>query len=296
MATLYSTERIKWILSAEGNYFFGPKEDSRKEFTPYAWGKWPDKKEYPKIKSIQLFPNDKQLKGKLPAFIGELPGLRTISMPVEYLSELEQGDLPASLSAILLHNAKNAKADFTWPEGVVLKELKFFGNIGSRNPLLGITPTNFPKLNWIELDLDDKKKANGVIDELTGFSALEAIVLGHLGSNDIFSKLKGQPVRLLSLDVVRGDDFPIEKLPLFGGLEIFRLNNLKRDLDCNIFTQVKDLLEVEILNSYHVKNVEALLKCKKLQSIKFVNCKDPFKQSKALFTEKGYKNLEIKFA
>ncbi|SFR29101.1 hypothetical protein SAMN04488564_11725 [Lentzea waywayandensis] len=52
-----------------------------------------------------------------------------------------------------------------------------------------------------------------------------------------------------------------------------------------------------VLNSKRIVNVEALLDCPELASIRFLNCGNPFRTNgKALFGSRGFAELDIDYS
>lgn len=266
------------------------------------WEAQPDKGTVKAIKALRLVPNQKQLKNcTVPLFVRELVNLEFLAMPLPFVVALEQNSIPDSLHSLMLINGKgcyealNGKA-FCWPKIVLphVNALQFFDFGGSKeiDSLFGLSEKTLPSLQFLECGIGKIKRKLDTIAELKG---LTFVALEHVNHYDIVDSFNS-PLHALSI-VDADNKFPFPSIAKRESVELLWLNNLRCEVDCEVFTSFPLLKEINILNSLHIVNVEALLSCKRLESIQFTKCGRPFtKEVKELFVAKHYKRLNIEFA
>jgi hypothetical protein len=111
----------------------------------------------------------------------------------------------------------------------------------------------------------------------------------------VFDHIKHLP--LVSLDIAGTDKkFAVRGLTSLESLKFVRLNSVRAELDCALFTELPRLEEIVVLNSKNVINAKALLECPSLKSIDFLDCNNPFKGVAQKFQEHGFEHLNIRYA
>ena len=64
-----------------------------------------------------------------------------------------------------------------------------------------------------------------------------------------------------------------------------------------MFATLPELVDLTVLNTRKIVNIEALLDHPKLARIRFIDCGNPFKKDgKALFKSRGFAHLDIDYS
>lgn len=257
-----------------------------------------------KIKLLDLVPAKAPLKkAVLPSFVNGLKNLENILFNLIFVRNISEDQLPASLRSILLTRELNYEDLIeemeenppTWNEKVVLpnlEALKIIGNEEKTELLVNLSPTNFPALKFLAFDIADKSE----LDIFSRFPQLSDLELLYLKDYDIFERVKDLP--LISMDLGgTNNKFDMSSAKNIKTLKFLRLNSVRSEIDCKIFTELPELKELVILNSKKITNIEALLDCEKLVSISFTDCGNPFKKGIAdKFAARRYEILDIEYA
>lgn len=304
--SIISTRKSAYYPSGKETYYCIGSKENTKVFEEdgairLSWGQEPPADEYKKISALRLLPNKAQAsKGKCPAFVKDLEQLSFLEIPLPFLSNLKQEDLPAGLKTLMISNSEEHaewvnKNSPEWP-GIKLSELKaliFFNGFGSveLSSLLNISQEDVPSLEYLAFRMD--KKGN-ILKDIEKFTSLRHMEVEFAYNFDIISSVNS-PLEALSI-IGADKDFPVNKLSRLTHLQTVWMNGIKAVIDCNVFTTLPDLLEVNVINSKKVEHAEALLACKKLKSIMFTNCGQPFKKIKDQFTTEQYDRLDIKYS
>ncbi len=257
-----------------------------------------------KIKLLALVPGKPQLKKAVfPDYVSELSSLEHIVFDISFLKNKQAEKLPASLRSLIL--SRNlayldvlkdlVKNKIEWDESVRLEKLEALlinaeeekDEITSR-----ISQENFPELKYLGFRFTDKSELN----VFKRFSKLSDLELRDLRDYPIFEHIEHLP--LISLDITGANNkFELSGIKNIETLKYLRLNGIRAEIDCQIFTDLPDLTELVILNSKKILNIEALLDCKNLVNISFLDCGNPFKKGVGdKFKERNYEMLDIKYA
>lgn len=304
--SIISTMKIEHYPSKKDIYYCVGSKEKAKVFEEdgavhLAWDKVPEADLLEKITALRLLPNKGQVgKAKFPAFVKELKRLSIIEIPVPFLSILKKGDLPKGLKTIMISNRKDyadlvTKQVPEWPDVVLpsLKALIFFNEMGcvELTSMLNISQQHVPALEYLSIRVDKKGK---ILQDLEKFTSLRHLELEFASKYDVFSHISS-PLEALAI-IAADKELPVGDLMKFPQLKTIFWNTIRAEIDCNVFTQLPDLLELEIINSKKIEHAEALLLCKKLKNIIFVNCNDPFKKIKKEFAAENYNILDIMYA
>ncbi|MBO2013011.1 hypothetical protein [Hymenobacter negativus] len=304
---LISTKRAHYMPLGLNQYCIGNKSECNHFEEDGAiilpWGSSPDANLYSKIEALRLLPTAIQVKNSLvPEFIRALPNLLFLELPLPMVLNLQASSLPAQLKTLMVSNKPgyidNLKAQRTtlqWPPVSLpnLKGLWFFNafNATELTTLLGISAQALPSLEYLEC-LNDKHDA--IITEIKHLKGLKFLHIGNINNSDTFSNLAGS---LESLSIIgtkpKFDLFQISELKKIKYLWI---NTIKSELNCEVFTMLPELQEINILNSKKIINIESLLKCNALKSVYFLDCNKPFKNVKELFNPEKYDRFNIKYS
>lgn len=305
-ASIITAKKSGHYPSAEDVYYCVGSKEKAKIFKEdgaehLPWDQAPEAAAIKKTTALRLLPNKGQVsKGKFPAYVKDMERLSFLEIPLPYVAIIKQEDLPKGLKTLMISNT----ADYTewvtkqlpaWPD-IVLPELKaliFFNEMGCAEltSLLHISQKHVPSLEYLEVRLDKKGE---ILKDIAQFTTLRHLELEFAGKHDIFSAIRS-PLEALAV-IGAEKEFPVEQLTKLTKLQTIWLNSIKAVIDCNIFTQLPDLLELQIINSKKVEKADALLECKQLKNIVFVNCNDPFKKIKQQFAPQRYELLDIMYA
>lgn len=119
---------------------------------------------------------------------------------------------------------------------------------------------------------------------------LEHLELTRNHNLDVFTYI---PESVANLGIIgTGNKFPFSNIIAKKNIETLWLNYLKSEIDCNVFKELPNLIEICFLNIDKIQNIEAIFECKKLKSIYSFNSED-FRMKKNEFVEKSLERLEI---
>jgi hypothetical protein len=303
--SIIATRKSGYYPSDKETYCIGSKEKAsafvEDGATRIAWDQAPGNDEYKKIRALRLLPNKTQAgKGKFPSFVKELENLSFLEIPLPFLSVITKEDLPAGLETLMISNTDEfvewvTKKLSDWPDIQLpaLKALIFFTGFGAAElpHLLNISQDHFPSLEYLQCKMD---KQGNILKDIEKFTTLKHLEVEFASNHDVMASVRG-PLEVLSI-IGTDKNFPLNNLSLLKQLQSVWLNGIKTVIDCNVFTTLPDLLEVNVLNSKKIEHAEALLSCKKLKRIFFLNTAQPFKKIKDQFDPSTYERLDIKFS
>jgi hypothetical protein len=307
---IYKTSFLPWRGGAYAKngleYCIGSKQNTSRFIEDGAinlpWGAKLDESKIQNIKALRLVPGRKQTESAtVPAYLKDMVALEFLSMPLSFVVDLSQSSLPDSLTSLMLINSGDCleyfkKKKFCWPSVVLskLRALQFFdfGGAPKLDALMGLSGHSLPSLKFFEYSINKSEKE---LETIADFRGLEFLALELVSNFDIFKYINSH---LKALSIASANSkFPLDNIANLKNLEFLWINNLKCEIDCEIFTSLTNLKELNVLNTSKIRNVDALLACKKLTSIQFIRCGRPFKKHiKELFTEKQYHRLEIDFS
>ena len=182
-----------------------------------------------------------------------------------------------------------------WNENVRLENLDALFIIADEEKTkitTGISAENLPSLKYLGFAFSNKDE----LETFGRFTALTDLEISNLRDFPIFEHIEHLP--LFSLDLTgTNNKFEIAGIKKLKTLKYVRLNGVRSEIDCRLFTELPELTELVVLNSKKILNIEALLDCKNLVSISFLDCADPFKKGIAgKFDEDDYEIFDIKYA
>lgn len=257
-----------------------------------------------KVKLLIVEPGKPQIKkAVLPAFVFGLSRLEHLVFDISFLKNKQAEKLPASLRSIMLTRrlafsdilADLVKNKVEWHEDTRLENLEAIFIIADEEKekiTTKISAETLPNLKYLGFKFTNKDE----LETFNRFTDLTDLELSDLRDFPVFERIAHLP--LYSLDLTgTNNKFDISGVKTLKTLKYLRLNGIRSEIDCNIFTELPELTELIVLNSKKISNVEALLDCKNLKSINFLDCADPFKKGiAAKFKEDNYDILEIKYA
>jgi len=224
--------------------------------------------------------------------------LNVLSIPSFLIGQLKKGDIPNSVSILKINipeKFKQKRIDIIRPD-VILPNVKsiifsFSSNSIRIDNLLGISPKNFPNLEYLNCRLDKKGK---ILDFIKPFKSLLFLEVEFVGNNPLFESISAQ---LKTLVIVGADhEFQINDISKIKNLEAILLNGIKSEINCSVFTFLSNLKELSIWNSKKIINIESLLNCKYLKNISVINCGNPFRKLHHRFNDNQYNYLDIKYS
>jgi hypothetical protein len=254
------------------------------------------------IKLLHLEPTKEQLKkAVLPSFMFELSRLEHAVFELNFLKNLETKPLPSSLRSLVL-SRNLAYSDLleqliadqvSWSHHSFrkLEALLIIADEEKDKLFEDISPTILPNLRFLEFSLSKKSQ----LSVFKQFSNLTDLEITGLQDYPIFEYITHLPLVSLNLGG-SSKKFSVQGLASLKSLEFIRLNGVRAEIDCQLFTALPNLKEVVILNSKNIRNVEALLHCPNLKSADFLDCNNPFKGVARKFHERGFEHLDIAYA
>ncbi|MFI6761742.1 hypothetical protein ACIBF5_21640 [Micromonospora sp. NPDC050417] len=260
------------------------------------WAGTPGPDELANIRCLHLLPTSAQLaRGSLPTFLPRLPAVRSVSIPSALLPRLDVGNAPPGLPMLMVVDEADApaprtriKLDAFLPD---LRGLMFLAPAAKPNLMDFVDPLP-SALEFLHLQVNGRL---ATLDQLRALERLRHLELVRVRAFDVFDYIRS-PLRVLEIGgASRG--FPIERLATVASLRSVRLNGVYTEIDCAIFRDLPELVELDVLNCNRVGNVEALLDCPKLANVRLLNCKKPFDaRTRVMFRDRGFAHLDINFA
>lgn len=256
------------------------------------WGGEPRPEDVAGIRCLHLRPSPTRLREPaLPAFLPDLPALRQLVLPTPLVPHLGRGGVGGRLAALVVSHdhthpipAAPLRADVALP---ALRALMWVAS--AVPPTLPRVLDPLPPLEFLRVNVSGDP---AVLRRLRDLTTLRHLELVDLRDVDVFDHLDA-PLRVLEVTGA-GRGFPVARLPSLPALESLRLNGVRAEIDCAVFRELPELVELVVLNSRKVVNARALLDCPKLAGVTFVDCGNPFKGGgKALFEAKGFAHLDI---
>jgi hypothetical protein len=254
------------------------------------------------IKLLHLEPTKEQLKkAVLPSFTAELSRLKHAVFEINFLKKLGSKSLTSSLRSLVLSRnlayrdlLEQLIADqIIWPTQSFkkLEALLIIADEEKDKLMEDISPSILPALRFLGFSLSKKSQLN----VFKQFSNLTDLEITGLQDYPLFDYIAHLP--LVTLDLGGSSKkFLVQGLASLKSLEFVRINSIRAEIDCGLFTALPHLKEIVILNSKNIRNVEALLDCPNLKSIDFLDCKNPFKGVAKKFHERGFEHLDIAYA
>lgn len=224
--------------------------------------------------------------------------LNALSIPAFLIGKLKDGDIPNSVSILKINITEDIKpndANFLWSD-ITLPNIKsiifsFPSTAILFDSLLGIKPHNFPNLEYLNCRIDKKGK---ILNSINLFKSLTFLEVEFVGNHLLFKSISSQ-LRVLII-VGASNKFQLSGISDIQSLEMVLLNGVRSDIDCSIFSLLPKLNELAVWNSKKILNIEALLDCKQLKTISFINCENPFRGIRDKFNKDYYQTLDIKYS
>jgi hypothetical protein len=254
------------------------------------WGGTPRPEDMTRIRALALCPTSAQLrKAALPAYLPDLVNLESLTLPAPLLPHLTS----ATLTSLVLGNDDGQAPSTPLAADVALPGLRALMWVSSfATPRLPQVVDPLPPLEFLRTNVSGDE---AVLRQLGDLPTLRHLELVDLKNVDVVDHLAA-PLRALEI-AGTGRDFPVARLASIPTLEALRLNGIRAEIDCAVFPALPELVDLTVLNSKKITNVEALLDCPKLAGITFVNCGNPFKKDgKALFKSREFAHLDIDYS
>jgi hypothetical protein len=238
---------------------------------------------------------------QLPKFLAGLGKIGTILLPHTLVPQLSNEALPSSVACLqLVYDSKfqprDAWDDVRWPDIQLRNVAGLFqrtNQVPSTNwTKSGLAGERLPNLKFLSCEMEGLQRALLVVQT---FSQLQHLELENVKKTSIWPQLPPTLEALKLTQAATGFSFNgVGSLPALQTLAIF---NARCEIDCEIFSQSKQLVEVSIVDSKKLKNLDALLEHATLRSIRFLDCGKPFTEAlKARFKAQGFERIEIDFA
>ncbi|KOV86291.1 hypothetical protein [Nocardia sp. NRRL S-836] len=254
------------------------------------WRGRPQPEDVPRVHSLALCPTEAQLrKAVLPAYLPDLVNLESLTLPAPLVAHLTS----PSLTSLVISNADGQAPPVPLAADTALPALRALMWVSScTTPRLPGVVDPLPPLEFLRTNVSGD---GAVLRQLAALPSLRHLELVHLKNVDVVDHLVA-PLRVLEISGT-GRDFPVARLAEIVTLEALRLNGVRAEIDCAVFQALPNLVQLTVLNSKRVVNVEALLDCPELASVTFIDCGNPFgRDGKALFRSKGFAELDIDYS
>lgn len=259
-----------------------------------SWGGTITPAEAARVRRLDLRPSRAQLrKPRLPAFLPDLGNLSTLHLPTPLVRLLTPTGVPAGLTTLVIrHDHVFPVPEAPLAADAVLPGLRavMFVNSGPVPPLARILDP-LPPLEFLSTALGEDE----VLRQIRDLTTLRHLELAYLGNEDVFAHITA-PLRAMEIGGT-GTRFPVARLATLPTLRALRLNGLRAEIDCRVFRELPELVELTILNSRRITHVEALLECRKLSHLSLTNCGNPFRKGIGdLFWNGRFDHLDITYA
>lgn len=267
-----------------------------------AWSGAPSMSDLKDVQRVFLAPTAEEAAiRQFPAFLAGIASLRTLAIPHTFISALSAAVLPRSLACLQLsykdlYMPRKDWADLRWPlltlpnvHGIFQHT---FGGPSNAWTSLGMTPTLLPSLKFISCEIDGSQRAAEIVGTFPKLRHVELEIVRNARVLDLL------PTTVEALSVTAPfQKFSMQGIGRISALRALKINGARCEIDFESLLSCQNLVEINILNSKRLKNVEALLEHPKLKSIYFLDCGKPFKgMLKERFRSRGFDRLEIDFA
>jgi hypothetical protein len=254
------------------------------------WGGTPRQEDLARIRDLALCPTSAQLAtAALPAYLPDLVNLESLTLPAPLAVRLTA----SRVTTLVIGNDDGLVPSAPLAAEVAVPGLRALMWVSSlTTPSLPQVVDPLPPLEFLHTTVHGDE---AVLRQLEGLTSLRHLELVDLRNVDVFGHLSA-PLHALEI-AGTGRDFPVARLTSVPTLAALRLNGVRAEIDCAVFRDLPGLAALTVLNSKRIANVEALLDCRELASVTFVNCGNPFgKEGKALFAAKGFAHLDIAYS
>ncbi|HEX7301493.1 hypothetical protein [Lentzea sp.] len=253
------------------------------------WKGRPRPEDLARVHSLALCPTEAQLRtATLPSYLPDLVNLESLTLPAPLVADLAS----ERLTSLVIGNAFGQVPSVPLSPGAVPNLRALMWVTSYDRPRLPQIVTPLPPLEFLHTNVTGDRELLRQLEDLPTLRHLELVdvknadVVGHLVA----------PLRVLEIGGT-GRDFPVARLTAIPTLESVRLNGIRAEIDCAVFPELPGLVQLSVLNSKKIVNIEALLDCPRLTSISFLDCGNPFKKDgKALFKSKGFAELDIDYS
>ncbi|MFD9701770.1 hypothetical protein [Lentzea sp. NPDC059081] len=291
---LFSASRERYLDLVDGVFCVGNADECDHYVEDGAvripWRGKPQPEDLARVRSLALCPTDAQLRtAVLPSYLPDLVNLRSLTLPAPLVAHLTS---PA-LTSLVIGNPDGQAPSAPLAADTALPGLRALMWVSSyTTPRLPRVADPLPPLEFLRTTVTGD---GAVLRQLEDLPSLRHLELVDLKNTDVVDHLAA-PLRVLEISGT-GRDFPVARLAAIPTLESVRLNGIRAELDCSVFPALPRLVQLTVLNSKRIVNVEALLDCPALASVVFVDCGNPFRrEGKALFRSRGFAHLDIGYS
>jgi len=245
------------------------------------------------FKGMGVFEHDKTLYNRF-SDMSIFTNLKFLSIPLDAIAyidtasiakQLEHLHITAPRAVEFLDYFEKDKRPVLFEES--FPQLKTLALLCSPTLFRNFNVARFPALEWLTASLGFDKSGKGIklfekAKSLHGFS------LNVISKKDL---LKGIRKDLVGLELwgVSARDFDFSYLTEFKSLKYLSLRNSKAPIDCSIFSNLQNLLEIELFSINKLKNIDALLSIESLEKVHI------YPDDKSDLTEEFKKQMRIKF-
>jgi len=268
--TLYSKLRHSVVSANEGIFVYSKEpRDFGLNMTEREWGDWTNENEYDRhIVSKFILHDFKNV--SFPSFISKLSNLKTLELPIDFIESGEFANINRNIQTLFLYEQCAFDNQYVWNEKIILNNLLFL-SVPELTYLFKVPVQCFPRLEWIDFDLEADKKGVSLFD-FAEFENLKHLCFSHAKNLDVFSPFQDKDIESLFIYAATGKKFPIENICALKSLKYLKINNIKVPFDCLLLKSLPYLEEVDLMNINTLTNVDALLEIPALKSLTIKFC------------------------
>lgn len=266
------------------------------KYTYLGWNDAVEPSVVPSVELLHVAPSLAQLrKGLLPRFAFELPSLHHLLIDLGFLNRITTPFRSPIRSLTISRNWDHPELNtITAPNPLgpfsKLVALRLIAN-HEKEPLTAqITESRLPQLRYLGFSVTNPIE----LEVLRVFPKLTDLDLTHVPL-DVWDSIAALPLISLSLSGMNRS-FTIEGLANLTKVKYLWINGCRAEIDCSIFRSLPNLIELDILNSKAIRNVDELLACPTLQRLRIFDCGGPLRKNRDAFHQRGFEHLDISYA
>lgn len=177
-----------------------------------------------------------------------------------------------------------------------LKSLVFTGDCSKAGEYwskLNFDLSQFESLEYLSSLLD---KENVIIQRISKMNNLKHLDIYGIETEEVFPFIKNMKFKSLSISHI-SPSIDLKLITPNQSLEVLQIHNMKSILDCTIFEEFPNIIELSLSKIKKIINVEVLLHIPTLQNLTIANSSNPIKKNvKDKFIASNLNYLDIDYA